>query len=79
MPIFEYICQGCGKKFEAIVYGSNQAECPSCHGRKLEQQLSVFAVATSGSGTSSASADAGPSPCGSCGHPGGPGSCAFEN
>jgi putative FmdB family regulatory protein len=79
MPIFEYICKDCGKKFEAIVYGSNQAECPSCHGKKLEQQLSVFAVSASGSSKSTPAMDSAPSPCGSCGHPGGPGSCAFEN
>ncbi len=78
MPIFEYICKDCGKKFEAIVFGSNKAECPSCHSSKLEQQLSVFAVA-GGEAKSSPSSDAAPTPCGSCGHPGGPGSCAFEN
>jgi len=48
MPIFEYVCKDCKKKFEAIVYGSQKAECPHCHGRKLEQQLSVFAVAGTG-------------------------------
>jgi putative FmdB family regulatory protein len=32
MPIFEYICKGCGNKFEAIVYGSKQSECPACKG-----------------------------------------------
>ncbi len=78
MPIFEYVCKDCGKKFEAIVYGSNRAECPGCNGKKLEQQLSVFAVSSSGS-KSTPSFDSAPSPCGSCGHPGGPGSCAFEN
>ena len=44
MPIFEYICKGCGKKFEAIVYGAKQAECPECKGTSLEQQLSTFAA-----------------------------------
>jgi len=78
MPIFEYVCKDCGKKFEAIVMGSKQAECPSCHGRKLEQQLSVFAVA-GGKTESAPSFDSAPSPCGSCGRPGGPGSCSFEN
>ena len=44
MPIFEYICKGCGNKFEAIVYGSKQSECPACKGTELEQQLSTFAA-----------------------------------
>jgi len=78
MPIFEYICRDCGKKFEAIVYGSKQPRCPSCRSTKLEQQLSVFAVSSGGS-KSSPSFEPAPSPCGSCGHPGGPGSCALED
>ena len=44
MPIFEYVCKGCGNKFEAIVYGSKQSECPACKGTELEQQLSTFAA-----------------------------------
>ena len=78
MPIFEYICKDCSKKFEAIVLGSKKAECPACHGAKLEQQLSVFAVA-GGEAKTAPSFDSAPSPCGSCGHPGGPGSCALED
>ena len=35
MPIFEYICKGCGNKFEAIVYGSKQSECPVCKSTEL--------------------------------------------
>ncbi len=44
MPIFEYVCQGCGHAFEAIVLGSQKAECPKCHAKKLQQKLSAFAV-----------------------------------
>ncbi len=44
MPIFEYRCEQCGHKFEAILFGEEKAECPSCHTRKLEPQLSTFAV-----------------------------------
>jgi putative FmdB family regulatory protein len=49
MPIFEYICQGCNYEFEALVYGSQRAECPKCHGKKLAPQLSVFAVSSKSS------------------------------
>gem|GEM_PF-158983 len=67
MPIFEYICRGCGKKFEAIVYGSKRAECPACKGTDLAQQLSTFAA----HGTDRSSASAPKMPCGmpvgSCG------------
>jgi putative FmdB family regulatory protein len=49
MPIFEYRCESCGHKFEAILFGSQTAECPQCHEQKLEKQLSTFAVSTSSS------------------------------
>jgi putative FmdB family regulatory protein len=44
MPIFEYRCQDCGHRFEAILFGAQKPECPQCHAQRLEQQLSVFAV-----------------------------------
>jgi len=49
MPIFEYRCEQCGHKFEAILFGEQKAECPSCHARKLEPQLSTFSVSTKSS------------------------------
>jgi putative FmdB family regulatory protein len=73
MPIFEYVCQECHHKFEALVYGKQKAECPKCHATKLDPQLSVFAVSTKSSFGSSAPT----SPCGSCGDPRGPGSCSL--
>jgi putative FmdB family regulatory protein len=60
MPIFEYKCKGCGERFEAIVYGSKQAECPNCKGTELEQQLSTFAA----HGTDKSSASMPKAPCG---------------
>jgi putative FmdB family regulatory protein len=74
MPIFEYICKECKHEFEALVYGSEKTECPACHSKKLEPQLSVFAVATK---TSSAPSMTSPGPCGRCGDPRGPGACAM--
>jgi putative FmdB family regulatory protein len=74
MPIFEYVCKECTHEFEALVYGSQKAECPKCHSTKLEPQLSVFAVSAKG-GASGATAVA---PCGSCGDPRGPGACDLD-
>ena len=79
MPLYEYVCQGCGHAFEALVMGSatTQAaasadlECPRCRARDLERVLSSFAV---GAETARA-APQGPSACGSCGDPRGPGAC----
>lgn len=55
MPIFEYRCESCGHKFEAIVFGEQTAECPKCHTEKLEKQLSTFAVNAKSSFASPAS------------------------
>ena len=75
MPIFEYICKECSHQFEALVFGKDKAECPKCHSKKLEPQLSVFAVA--GAASSSPSASAGS--CSSCGDPRGPGACSLND
>jgi putative FmdB family regulatory protein len=61
MPIFEYRCEACGHKFEAILFGSQTPECPQCHTDKLEKQLSTFAV--SKSSASSPAAGCGQSNC----------------
>ncbi|MFO1292717.1 MAG: zinc ribbon domain-containing protein [Rubrivivax sp.] len=74
MPIYEYACRDCGRAFETLVRSDTVPECPGCHSRQLERQLSVFA-------TGHAAPDPAPmpmGPCGSCGHPDGPGSCAYH-
>jgi len=76
MPIFEYACQQCANTFEVLVRSSTVPECPHCHSTQLDKQLSVVARV---GGT--ASKDAAPvtmGPCGSCGHPDGPGACAIH-
>ena len=74
MPIYEYACQECHTQFETLVRSGTVPECPQCHSTRLEKQLSVFATAASTSTAVPASAG----PCGSCGHPDGPGSCALH-
>jgi putative FmdB family regulatory protein len=65
MPIFEYICRECERPFEKIVprYDST-TDCPHCNSRKVEKQLSVFAVSSNGTSSAEAFPDAG---CGRCG------------
>jgi putative FmdB family regulatory protein len=71
MPIFEYLCEDCGNKFEKLVRrpGADEVLCPSCGQSHLEQQFSTFAAQsprnafTSGSG-------AGQCPSGMCATPG---------
>jgi len=72
MPIYEYLCDSCGNKFEKLVRRS-EAEttaagaCPSCGKQELKQEYSTFA-ARAGSG--SPSAEMGGCPAGMCGNPG---------
>jgi putative FmdB family regulatory protein len=63
MPIFEYLCQKCGTRFEVLLSSAGTKEtCASCGSAKVEKQFSTFSpsVATS----SSPCADAG---CGRAG------------
>ena len=76
MPIFEYVCRECDHHFETIVMGSKTPKCPKCESKKLDQQLSRFAVA--GRSAESFSAESS-GPCGTCGDPNGPGSCAMDD
>jgi len=74
MPIFEYTCTHCSREFEAIVHAGTRPACPSCGATRLEKRLSVFAV---GASTDTAAREPA-SPCGTCGDPRGPGSCALD-
>ena len=77
MPLYEYECRGCGRRFEYLTREAQAPDCPSCHGSDLEKLLSVFAVgATAGASREAPFPAAGP--CGSCGDPRGPGSCSMN-
>ncbi len=74
MPIFEYLCEDCGNKFEKLVRrsasenSSNGVHCPSCGQEHLKQQFSTFAAHANGA---SHAQDALPScPSGMCQTPG---------
>lgn len=74
MPIYEYACSACGKEFEKLLRQSSAApECPDCHSTRLQKKLSAFAAVT----RSASGAKDLPGPCGSFGHPDGPGACHF--
>ena len=78
MPIFEYACSSCGNEFEKLVRQSSPVpECPSCHGTELKKKLSTFAAITGSAATAFPNDMA--APCGSCGHPDGPGACQFDD
>jgi putative FmdB family regulatory protein len=68
MPLYEYVCRECEHPFETLLFGNEEPECPKCHGRKLERQLSLPSAPP-------ASATALPTACRSSGPPCGP-ACA---
>jgi putative FmdB family regulatory protein len=75
MPIYEYACKSCDKKFEKLVKSMHSDEpiaCPKCGSTKTARALSLFAV-----GAESAKNSVGDMPtCGRCG--GAPGSCGMN-
>jgi len=50
MPIYEYVCDDCGTKFEKLVRGNNgdALACPSCGQSHLTTALSTFAAHSNG-------------------------------
>ena len=74
MPVYEYTCEKCKKRFDELVRSmSSEAKpiCPACGSPKTTKVLSVFAVGAEGATKSSGGGD--DPMCGRCG--GAPGSC----
>lgn len=77
MPIYEYTCQTCNKKFDQLVRrmsAEQTAACPECGSAKTAKSLSLFAVGAEAGGKSAAYD--GPM-CGRCGDV--PGSCQMDD
>ena len=54
MPIYEYRCEKCGKKFEKLrrmADADREMECPDCQSTKIARMQSAFATAGCGSGS----------------------------
>lgn len=51
MPIYDYICTGCGHEMEVVhsIHGHGPGACPKC-GSKMRKGFSVAAVHFKGSG-----------------------------
>jgi len=68
MPIYEYVCNKCGKQFELLLRGQDSPSCPECGHTRLTRNFSVPAAHTGGSGSSAAEScpvreSCGMSPC----------------
>jgi len=49
MPIFEYICNSCGKQTELLVRNKDEIVKCSCGSTDMKRLFSTFAVSNSGS------------------------------
>jgi len=68
LPIYEYICDDCGARYERVVLSKKSAiACPKCSSLRRTVQFSTFS-ARSGDGSPAASSSASSeSPAGFCG------------
>ncbi len=66
MPIYEYFCDVCDKKFEMLVMGKETPACPECGTRDIKRLLSACGFVSKGSGGETVSQSAGASTCGTC-------------
>ncbi|MEG2464850.1 MAG: zinc ribbon domain-containing protein [Kiritimatiellia bacterium] len=48
MPIYEYVCNACGKPFDylARTFSDAPKSCPNCGGKKLTKAFSSFQAET---------------------------------
>jgi putative FmdB family regulatory protein len=69
MPIYEYLCDDCGERYERIVLSRNAAiECPKCASAKRTKQFSVFAAPANSAKSSGGTSSSGGGCCGgACG------------
>jgi putative FmdB family regulatory protein len=69
MPIYEYVCQDCGEKYEKLVRSTAatvKLVCPTCGSERGEKALSMFG-AIGGSVKSGSSAGSFSSSAAACG------------
>jgi putative FmdB family regulatory protein len=49
MPIYEYRCRECGRRFEELVMNSSRkVACPDCDSERVEREFSLFSSSGSG-------------------------------
>lgn len=52
MPIFEYVCNVCGQKFEKLEKSGadDERKCPACGSSDVSKAMSIFAASGSSDG-----------------------------
>ncbi len=49
MPMYEYRCESCGKRFEELVMNSREkVSCPDCKSDEVVREISLFSSSASG-------------------------------
>ena len=44
MPIYEFVCEECGKEFEELIMGGRrEVQCPACSSARCRKKMSAFA------------------------------------
>lgn len=74
MPIYEYVCQDCGKEFEELVFSHDEVPaCPACKSGATEKLISACRTRMGGGSpdiesesSASSSASSAPSGCAGC-------------
>ncbi|HHY46344.1 MAG TPA: zinc ribbon domain-containing protein, partial [Firmicutes bacterium] len=61
MPIYEFMCESCGHKFEELVLGgsSDAMKCPKCGATRTKKLISAFGYSGSSGFRSSSSGSGG--------------------
>jgi putative FmdB family regulatory protein len=70
MPIYEYVCQNCGRKYEKLVRSSSsepELKCPHCGSNQAKKALSLFGTHGAGGETSWGAASSSAASCGPVG------------
>ncbi|MBN2225478.1 MAG: zinc ribbon domain-containing protein [Deltaproteobacteria bacterium] len=63
MPIFEFVCGGCGNEFEELVMSrAAEVSCPKCASTQVNKMMSVCGVKSGDKFVSSSSGGS----CGGC-------------
>ncbi len=73
MPIYEYLCESCGNKFEKLVRRTDdvlESGCPSCGQKHLKQEYSTFAAPGASEPSRPSPAEMRSCPSGMCTNPG---------
>ena len=75
MPLYEFACRRCDRRFEELVRRGETPSCPGCASHDLERLMSAAAI---GHAEPKRATSAPAGACGSCGDPRGPGACSMN-